>query len=299
MMDWNDLRIFLTVCQEGSVSGAGEHLGLSHTTVGRRMSALEKELGVRLFDRSRDGYSMTQPAEDILERVQRMEEQALAIHREMDGKDQALRGSLVLTVPYDFAVAVIVPALPTFKARYPAIELELSTSLSIADLNARDADIAVRLTAQPPEHLIGRKALPLSLGVYAHPDYLERCAPPNIIAYRRDRDVPEWAKAQFPRSELVLRADSVVAVHAAIKQGMGIARIPCFVGDADPDLVRIEVSMPASTWGIWVLHHADLRATARVRACREYLYEALDERRALILGESSRYAHTPPTWTHS
>lgn len=96
-----------------------------------------------------------------------------------------------------------------------------------------------------------------------------------------------------------MRADSVVTVQAALQQGMGIGRIPCFVGDADPKLVRIEAEMPPSTWGVWVLHHADLRATARVRATREFLYEILEEQRRLILGEDSRYAEAPPHFRDS
>lgn len=295
-MDWNDLRVFVAVCQEGSVSGAGQTLGLSHTTVSRRMSALEDELGARLFDRSRDGYSMTQAAEDILARALKMEEQALAIHRETDGRDQQLRGSLVLTVPYDFAVPIVIPRLPRFIAQYPCIDLELSTGLELADLNARDADIALRITASPPEQLIGRKVLPLNLGIYASRDYLRRCQAPEIVLYRRYRSVPDWAKYPFPSLRMALRVDSVVALHQSVREGLGIARLPCFLGDADPTLLRLDVESPTTTFGIWVLHHPDLRATARVRACRDFLYETLEENRTLILGEASSYTSPPAGW---
>jgi DNA-binding transcriptional LysR family regulator len=239
---------------------------------------------------------MTQAAEDILERAVSMEEQALAIFRETDGRDQALRGNLVLTLPYDFAATVLVPVLGHFRRRYPAIELELSTSLDLVDLNARHADIALRMTEKPPDHLVGRRVLPLCFGVYAHRDYLKACGSPEIIGYRRDRQVPTWARDAFPSAQLSFRADSAVTVRSAISNRLGIGRMPCFYGDAAPELVRLDVGESQSSWGIWVLHHADLRATARVRACRDFLYEVLEEKKGLIVGRDSTFARIPPSW---
>ena len=159
-MNWDDVRYFLALCREGSVSRAGKALSVNHTTVARRIAAFEEELGTRLFDRTRDGYAMTQAAENMYDKAIDMESSALAIDRAMYGQDAELKGPLKLTAPYDFANRVIVPALPTFRNKYPCIELELLTTTGLVDLAAREADIAVRLTAKPPEYLIGRKVLP-------------------------------------------------------------------------------------------------------------------------------------------
>ncbi len=286
-MDWDDLRVFLTVCQTGSLNSAGQALGMNHTTVGRRIAALEEQLDTRLFDKSRGGYSMTQAAEEILRRATAMDEHARAILRENVGRDRELRGNLVLTVPYDFADAVLIPELGTFTRQYPKIELELSTSLDLENLDSRDADLALRITKTPPEHLVGRRVHPLCLGVYGSRRYLEKHGPQELILHRGQRKLPKWAE-QFPDAKLSCRIDSVGSQLNAVRSGLGIARLPCFIGDGDQSLRRLPVEV-VSDWGIWVLHHPDLRATARVRACRDFLYDVLERQRTLLLGENSRF----------
>ena len=152
LMNWDDIRYFLALCREGSVSKAGNALGVNHTTVARRITAFEETLGTRLFDRTRDGYAMTQAAENMYDKALDMESYALAIDRAMFGQDAELSGALTLTAPYDFANTVIAPALPNFRKQYPCIELDLLTTTGLVDLAAREADIAVRLTAKPPEY---------------------------------------------------------------------------------------------------------------------------------------------------
>ncbi len=281
------MRVFLAVCQTGSLSAAGASLDMNHTTVGRRIAALEDVLDTRLFDRSRGGYSMTQAAEEIFGRARLMEEQTQAILRENVGRDRELRGSLVLTVPSDFADNVLVPHLGKFLRRYPGIELELSTSLNLANLDARDADLALRVTKAPPDHLVGRRVYPLCLGVYGSRKYLDKNGPKELILHRGERKPPKWTQA-FPHAKLCCRIDSVASQHRAVRAGLGISRLPCFIGDGDSSLLRLPVEV-YTDWGIWVLHHADLRATARVRACRDFLYEVLEQQRSLLLGENSRY----------
>ncbi|MEO1204529.1 MAG: LysR family transcriptional regulator, partial [Pseudomonadota bacterium] len=158
-MNWDDARYFLAVCRQGSVSAAGKQLGVNHTTVSRRIAAFESGLSTRLFDRTRDGYVMTQAAENLYDDAVRMEECAQAMDRTAFGRDAELSGSLRLTVPYDFANQLIAPVLPAFRAAYPAIELELLTTTGLMDLSAREADLAIRLTAKPPDYLVGRKVL--------------------------------------------------------------------------------------------------------------------------------------------
>lgn len=290
-MNWDDLRFFLAVCREGTVSKAGRALGVNHTTVARRVHALEKELSVRLFDRLSDGYAMTQSAENLYSHALEMEERAQAIDREVFGQDAELKGPLKLTVSHDVASRLIVPKLDRFRRDYPCIDLELLTTTGLVDLAAREADIALRLTAEPPDYLVGRRVLPLRHGVYASATYLKKSRDiDELILFRGDSPQPEWASRHFPDARIALRIDDVRTMATAVGNHLGLARMPCYIGDADSRLRRLDLELTPSTWGVWVLSHVDLRSTARVRVCREFLFGILEEQRALILGEDSRFA---------
>ncbi len=290
VMNWDDLRFFLALCRERSASRAGKSIGVNHTTVARRISALEKEIGTRLFDRQPNGYAMTQAAENMYGHALRMEEQAQAIDREIFGQDAELTGLLKLTVAHDFAERVIVSRLPQFQADYPCIDLQLLTTTGLIDLAAREADIAVRLTNKPPEYLVGRKVLPMRHGIYGSPRYLRSAeGPANVILFRGGDVQPEWVAEHFPKAVTALEMDDVSTMVKAVRNHMGLARLPCYVGDSEPGVQRLDVRLTPSTWGVWVLSHVDLRSTARVRVCREFLFEALEQQRELILGERSSY----------
>ena len=293
-MNWDDARFFLAVCRAGSVSGASKTLGVNHTTVARRMAAFETELGTRLFDRTRDGYVMTQSAENMYANALRMEEYAQAIDRTMYGRDAELCGELKLTVPYDFANRLVAPALRDYRKQFPKIELELLTTTGLVDLAAREADIAVRLTAKPPDYLVGRKLLPLRHGVYAADRYLKSMnGRPQVILFRGERDLPEWVVDHFPNAEVVLRTDNLSTMHAAVAAGCGLARMPCYEVDNNRTLRRLDLKLTPSTWGIWILSHVDLRSTARVRVTREFMSDTILKQKTLILGETSRYGSIP------
>jgi DNA-binding transcriptional LysR family regulator len=164
------------------------------------------------------------------------------------------------------------------------------TTTGLVDLAAREADIAVRLTAKPPDYLVGREVLPLRHGVYGAPQYLKNLdGPADVILFRGNTEMPPWVAENYPDARVVLQIDDVSTMATAVRSGLGIARMPCFIGDSDSDLRRIDIPLKASDWGIWVLSHVDLRSTARVRVCREFLFDILQQQRALILGERSRY----------
>ncbi len=292
-MNWDDLRIFLALAREGSVSGAGKTLGVNHTTVARRTAALENSLGTRLFDRSREGYALTQAGENMLPFAEEMEARAQAIDRTAYGRDAALTGPLRITVPYDFASRIVVPSVPDFLKRYPQIELELLTTTGRLDLAAREADLAIRLTAEPPDYLVGRKLLPLRHGVYVKPAYWKRLRGSNdrpaVVLFRAERALPEWVNEHFPDAEVALRTDNLLTMLRAVESGLGLARMPCYEADASRSVRRLDLALTPSTWGVWMLNHVDLRSTARVRVAREYFAEIIVAAEARILGEQSRY----------
>ena len=290
-MNWDDLRYFLALSREGSVSGAGRALGVKHTTVARRIGSFEERLGSRLFDRLPDGYAMTQAAENMFEHALAMEALAQAVDREVFGQDAQLAGPLKLTVAHDLANRVILPKLQAFTEAYPEIDLQLLTTTGLVDLAAREADIAVRLTAKPPEYLVGREAMRMRHGIYGTTRTLRKLSDPvNVILFRSDVDYPPWVTENFPNARTALRVDDVSSMAAATRNHLGLSRMPCYIGDSDAGLRRLDVPLKPSDWGVWILSHVDLRATARVRVCREFLLETIEQQRPLIQGEKSRYA---------
>jgi len=289
-MNWNDLRYFLALAREGSVSGAGKVLGVEHTTVARRITALEKQLGSRLFDRLPSGYEMTQVAENLYPHALAMEELMQVADREVFGMDTQLSGSLKLTASYDVFTRLVTPKLHRFTDRYPGIDIELLSSTSLADLASRQADIALRLSPNPPEYLIGRKVLPLRHGIYASTKYLKKKRDSEkLILWEHERKAPEWVVDHFPKARIAARVNEIMTMMESVKNHLGIARLPCYVADPEPTLRRLDLSLTPSNWGVWVLSHVDLRSTARVRVCREFLIEIIEEQKALIEGLSSNY----------
>ena len=288
-MNWDDLRFFLALSREGSVSGAGRALGVKHTTVARRIRALEGRLGTRLFDRLPDGYAMTQVAENIFKHALAMEVLSQAVDREAFGRDAELAGPLKLTVVNEVADHVILPKLLIFRKAYPLIDLQLLTTTGLVDLAAREADIAVRLTPKPPDYLVGREVVRLQHGVYGTTRTLRELSNPDVILFESETEQPPWVTENFPKAQTALRLDDVTSMVAATRNHIGLSRMPCFIGDSTAGLRRLDVPLKPSDWGVWILSHVDLRATARVRVCRDFLLETIEQQRPLFQGEKSRY----------
>ncbi len=289
-INWNDLRYVLALAREGSVSGAGRALSVEHTTVARRISALEKQLGSRLFDRLPNGYVMTQVAEKLYPHALSMEELIQVADREVFGMDEQLSGNLKLTASYDVFSRLVTPKLSKFTDKYPGIVLELLSSSGLANLSDRQADIAVRLSPNPPEYLIGRKVLPLGHGIYASAKYLnKKRSTDTLVLWEHEQKTPEWVADHFPKARVAIRANEILSMMETIRNHIGIGRLPCYVGDSEPTLRRLDLKLTPSTWGIWVLSHVDLRSTARVRVCREFLMSTIEEQKGLVEGLESRY----------
>jgi DNA-binding transcriptional LysR family regulator len=289
-MNWNDFKFFLAVAREQSLSGAAKVLAVKHTTVARRVQALEQHLGTRLFDRSRTGYRMTQAAENLLDQVQELEERVHQLDRLAAGQDAALAGPLTLTIAHELANRLVVPNIGDFCVAFPHIELQLLLTKSMADLATMEADIAVRMTPSPPEYLIGRELMKIHHGIYGTTEALGyRAGPVNVILFRGEVEPPFWVTEHFKNHKIVLRVDDVGSMAIAVKSGLGIAKMPCFIGDTEPDLRRLDLDIGVSKWGIWMLSHIDLRDTARVRACKDYLEALFKIKRPLIQGENSTY----------
>lgn len=289
-LNWDDLRYFLALARNGTMSEAGRELRVKHTTVARRIKSLEQNLASRLFDHLPQGYAMTQVGENLYQHALEMEQRAFAVNREVLGSDTQLSGALNLTASHNVASVLITPHLTKFHQNYPEVELNLLCSIDLADLTVRQADIAIRLTAKPPQHLIGKKLLPLRHGIYASTQYLTQAPKtPQVILWLGESQQTDWLVKSFENVKVMMRADDITTILSCVENHMGLARLPCFVGDSSAQLKRLDIALPPSDWGIWMLSHVDLRATARVRVCREFLADTIQDNRCLVEGLNSHY----------
>ena len=300
-LNWEDLRIFLEVARAGSLRRAGFRLGLNHSTASRRIAALEAELGARLFDRKPSGLSLTQAGERVLESAERMSAEVDGLDRQLVGQDERLEGPVRLSLP-DHLVGLLMPHFAAFQATYPDIRLNLHVSYERVSLTRREADVALRLSQGQlhEEGLVGRKVAHYVSAPYATRAYLAAhdlaADPPTAhwVGWGDREASPEWVRrSAFP--QLTTRGDfsDGGAQVAAARAGMGIAMLPCFLGDRIPELVRLAGPGEDPGWNIWALTHPDLLKTARVRVLLDTLYAAFDEHRLLLEGRQPAEVWAP------
>lgn len=288
MHSWDDFRYFFAVANCGSFSMAAKELGVNHSTVSRRIQVLEQRHGVRLFERSQNGYSMTEAGTSIYEIIEQVNESSLKVSRLLLGQDARLEGKVKLTMPHDLFECCLVEPLHQFCRQNPAIEMCLQVSHGLRNLANRESDIAVRITPNPPDYLIGKRICRLQHGIYMRHD-LKWSADAPIVVWGGDKAIPNWATDQFDQARVALRVDDLASMHSAVKAGFGIARMPCFYPDAikDSQVKRLPINLARSDWGVWLLSHADLRNTARFNHCKAFLTEALTDLTPLFEGARS------------
>lgn len=226
----------------------------------------------------------------MYDHARRIEEITQAIDRDVFGQDAELKGRLKITVAHDVAVRLVIPRLREFRDTYPCIDLDMLTTTGLVDMAAREADIALRMTAKPPDYLIGREILPMRHGIYGSAESLETIGEnANVILFRGDPEQPKWVREHFPGAQIAMRVDDVGSMAVAVANHIGLARMPCYIGDTQPEIRRLRIELEPSTWGIWILSHVDLRSTARVRVAREFLIDVIEKQRDLVLGQQSHY----------
>lgn len=282
-MDWNDVRHFLALARTGSARAAGAALGVSHSTVVRRIDALENQLSTRLFDRNRDGYTLTDAGVRMVPGAERVEREMAALERGLAGTDERLEGPVVVTCSDHGMSALLLDQLYDFCARYPEIELHLNTDSRSYDLSKREADIALRVLSvgqSPPEHLIGNKLLPLTMGSYvarAHADRLDPSLPgTRWVGFDEPRVMRMMVDgSSYPTLPTWGALSSIELMVQALYRGYGIGFLPTYVGDVDPGLQRLPEPDLRHLADIWMLTHPDLRDNARYRATRRWIASVL------------------------
>jgi len=284
MHDWDNIRFFLAVAQTGSVSAASDKLDVNQSTVSRRINNFEKEINVRLFERLSTGYQLTSEGKELLQRAMRMEEETFAIERNIMGKNVELKGPIRLTTSLVMVEYLLMPILKAFRETHPGIEILLDLSDSNYNISQREADVALRVTPAPaPENLIGRELGAVELAVYGEKNYIKNYLkntnnfPLHWIGEDNKNARPNWLHEHIDPIELVMRTNDVLATTTAIKNGLGVGRLPTLVGDSISELTRFKNTPKLPKIPLWLLTHADMRRVSRVKVFNAFLAEKIKE----------------------
>lgn len=288
-MDWNALKVFIAIEQAGSLAGAARILGVNHSTVFRRLNALERDLGARLFERLPTGYVPTPLGEELRDIANGIDGAFDDLERRVAGRDVRPGGKVRITAPNNLAYRFLPTYLAELRRDYPDIEVELLVSNLEVNMNSRQADIAVRVTGAPPDHLVGRQVRAIGWSLYGGLAYRDQHGFPAglddlgqhrlIGASHGMRHLPAfvWLERTLPQC-VTARSDDLVAMSWLAQAGHGLALLPD--DQQRPGLDRLFAFPPGKTSNLWLLTHPDLRRVERIRLVMRHLADAFarDER---------------------
>ena len=289
-LDWDEFRLIKAIADARSLVGAAEALNLNHSTVFRRLAAIENDVGARLFERSRAGYQPTEAGEEMIALAGSMAESILEFERRVAGRDAKPTGELRVTAVDSVAIGLLAPILTRFRAANPGVQIDLIIAEQTLNLSRRDADVAVRGANDPPESLVGRRVCTIRWAVYCTPamasEYGGRvlAAAPWVGFSSAPARAKRWTDEKIGPRRQVCAVNSVLAMAGMAAAGLGATVLPCFVGDQNRGLARIGGIIPDLDVDLWLLTHADLRHSARVRAFIDFAGAELSCARDLIEG---------------
>lgn len=293
-VSWDDFRLVKAIVDSRSLVGAAESLGLNHSTVFRRLGILEAQLGTKLFERSRTGYVPTAAGEEMMDLATQMDRDITDFERKIAGRDVKPAGELRVTTNDALGTYLLTPMFASFRRAYPDISLEVIVANQALNLSKRDADVAIRATVRPPEALVGRRIADVRWSAFA---------PRKWVEEGRDLDaddVPwigfcdalahigasEWLDSSIGARRIHYRVDTVLGVALAAEAELGLALLPCLIGDRIPLLRRHgERRDDIAGESLWLLTHADLRNSARVRVFMDHMSQELTRARRIIEGD--------------
>ena len=294
MIDWDDIRYFLAVARGGSVRAAAEGLRVNHSTVLRRIAQLEKRLGAHMFEKRPSGYRLTAAGKEVLEFANQMEASSHQLETRVFGRDQSVRGRLRVTLAPPLATHLLMPDFADFARLHPDIEMEIVSSGELANLTNLEADVAIRV-------VYDRKTLPLNLHGQKGPEvfggvYMSRArlaawhaGAPDPIRWIvvSAHGIPDWAsEGEVRTSGVTFSTNDGEAQIVAVRQGLGITTLPCFIGDTDPVLVRVPGTDLHMHGTLWLLTQGETRKTKRLRLFMEFVFRRLAAYAPLLAGRS-------------
>ena len=296
MPDWDEMRFFLELARTGTLASAARKLRVDYTTVGRRIAAFERELGSKLFERTPDGFVLTDAGQSIRFAAEQMEQCALAVEQRALGADRRLSGAVRVAAAESIGYTVVLPAMRELHRRHPEIRLHLLTGLARLDIARREADLALRFSPPESGELRSRRLESIGFALYASPAYLARHPLPASGAGFAGHDVVLFEETFRPSSgiasltqslrdgRVVVRANSVVSLIEAVAAGLGIGVLSCCLADAHSGVRRVFPQVPPQRDDLWLVVHPDVQRTGRIRALIAAIEARCTEASALLRG---------------
>ncbi|HRK24156.1 MAG TPA: LysR family transcriptional regulator [Beijerinckiaceae bacterium] len=292
-IEWDDFRLVKVIAEHRSLGPAAEALKLNHSTVFRKLNALEEQLGTRLFERSRNGYSLTASGEEMLVIAGQMADAVFDFERRLAGMDARPTGTLRVTTTESMLENLLAPIFTSFRLLYPGIHLEVLVDARPLNLSRRDADVAIRAAMEPTDTLVGRRIASMAWAAYAHKDKM----PPGPVNLFNDdlswigfgdpvslSVAGRWFANHIPHHRMAMTVNAVSSMARLAQAGAGVAMLPCFVGDRQDSLRRIAEPVKDATSTLWLLTHSDLKNAVRIRAFLDFVGAELIRQRRLIEG---------------
>lgn len=290
-LSWDGLEAIALVGQHGTVRSAADKIGVAHTTLAKRIASAELQLGIVAFVKGPKGYVATASGREIIAHAERMTHEARAIQKTVAGVDVELAGTVRISLLPSVLSEVLADRLNGFAAEHPLIQLEFITNDAFSDLDQNRADIAIRFQDNPSEHLHGRRVTTMCDAPYAALEVLRayhqnKPAVP-LIGWGAEKSVRERAKIhgiedfdmKYVTADLASQADLAVA-------GLGIAILPCFVGDQRAKLVQIPASRSQKINDVWVLTHPDYKSSKRIQKVAQFCASTIKSKAHLFEGRS-------------
>lgn len=282
------------------MTGGADALGVDQSTVSRRIAYLERKLDVKLFERHPTGYVLTSVGEALFHHAQRMDDELITMERYVVGQDRRLSGTIRVSTSAHLAAGLLALPLVAFAERFPDVEMNLLITNDLVNMSKHEADVIIRITQSPPETLVGRKVADVSAALYATKEYwrssmkksrkgvkengyrwISNAWPGETSDARVRKHLPQ---TRPPAARPTAQVNEVVAMKELIKAGLGVGRLPCFMGDTDRSLQRVSSVFPSVGWGLWILTHEDLRWTTRVKVFTDFIADALGTQKDLLKG---------------
>lgn len=285
-MNWNSLKVFLSIARRGSLSGAANDLDVNHTTIFRRLKAFEAQIGGQLFERINNQYELTTLGHELLDLAQNVENSFDSIGRYIIGKDFQPKGIVKITAPNNIAYRYLPRYISEFNCLYPEIHVELLVSNQEFNMSNRQADIAVRATPSPPEHLVGRQVGTLNWSVFGSKRYTDKFGSPNdkeelanhslIGAAGAMRNLPTfvWLDKHFA-DQVITRCNDLTAMSYFAESGLGLAFLPD--DQLRPEITRLFGVQENKPSNLWLLTHPDLRNVERIKLVMQHLIKAFSK----------------------
>lgn len=287
-MEWNDLKIILAIGRTGTLSAAAKKLGVAHSTIFRRINLIESNNAIRFFERHSHGYDATEAGDQAIQTAKRMEAEMLDLNLKILGKDLTLQGNIRITAPIGISVKSLGSHLYEFCQINPNIQIDLIVTCATLSLSKFETEIALRVTNDPPKDCIGRRICDFSTTLYANQNYLDQHHNFQLqdYDYLLASDIMDWLPKSIARDKINVKftSDNILNILEMTKRGLGVAPLPCFLGDHEKDLVRLIDPPKELNQGLWLLFHSDLRKTARIKQLFDFIFNALAQQKELFSG---------------